>query len=67
MGTVYLGYDPFADENVSIKVAHSEAMREGPQQTRSHKLFFNEAKIAGMLKHQHIVEARDAGIEETPG
>ncbi|MEM7406198.1 MAG: serine/threonine-protein kinase [Pseudomonadota bacterium] len=64
MGTVYLGYDPFADENVAIKVAHSEAMRDGPERGRSRKLFFNEAKVAGMLKHPNIVEVRDAGVED---
>jgi eukaryotic-like serine/threonine-protein kinase len=64
MGTVYLGYDPFAGENVAIKVAHSEAMREGLDQARSRKLFFNEAKVAGMLKHPNIVQVRDAGVED---
>ena len=64
MGTVYLGYDPFADESVAIKVAHSEAIKDGPEQARSRKLFFNEAKVAGMLKHSNIVEVRDAGVED---
>ena len=64
MGVVYLGYDPFADEEVAIKVAYSDAMHDGPEQARTRKLFFNEAKVAGMLKHHNIVQVRDAGVED---
>ena len=64
MGVVYLGYDPFADEEVAIKVANLNAMKDGPEHARSRKLFFNEAKVAGMLKHQNIVQVRDAGVDD---
>lgn len=63
MGTVYLGEDPFSDRQVAIKVAHSDAMTDDAERNRARKLFFNEAKVAGMLKHPNIVEVLDAGVE----
>lgn len=63
MGTVYHGHDPFTDRQVAIKVAHSDAMAEDGDKNRARKLFFNEAKVAGMLKHPNIVEVLDAGVE----
>jgi serine/threonine protein kinase len=39
----------------------SKTARKGAQ---SRKLFFNEAKVAGMLKHSNIVEVRDAGVKD---
>ena len=63
MGTVYHGHDPFTDRQVAIKVAYSDAMAEDGDKNRARKLFFNEAKVAGMLKHPNIVEVLDAGVE----
>jgi serine/threonine protein kinase len=62
MGTVYRGYDPFQSREVAIKVAN----REGSELKRGinpRKLFFNEAKISGRLKHPSIVAIYDAGVE----
>ena len=64
MGTVYLGHDPFTDRDVAIKVAHPEAMVDERSGNRYRKLFFNEAKVTGMLRHPNIVEVYDAGFEE---
>jgi eukaryotic-like serine/threonine-protein kinase len=63
MGTVYLGDDPFSGRQVAIKVAHSDAMASDSEKNRARKLFFNEAKVAGMLKHPNIVEVVDAGVD----
>jgi len=64
MGTVYLGHDPFGARDVAIKVAHPEAVAGSLGAGRYRKLFFNEAKVAGMLKHPNIVQVYDAGVEE---
>ncbi len=63
MGTVYLGYDPFGGRKVALKVAHPEASNADIGATRYRKLFFNEAKIAGKLKHPNIVGVYDAGVD----
>jgi serine/threonine protein kinase len=64
MGVVYLGHDPFADRQVALKVAHPESLQDQREGVRYRKLFFNEAKAAGMLKHPNIIQVFDAGVEE---
>lgn len=63
MGTVYLGYDPFTGADVAIKVAHPESLSDEKSGHRYRKLFFNEAKAAGMLKHPNIISVLDASVE----
>ncbi len=62
MGVVYLGHDPFAGEDVAIKVALPEILHD-EHGGRYRKLFFNEAKVAGMLRHPNIIRVHDAGVE----
>jgi len=64
MATVYLGHDPFGGRDVALKVAHPEASGTEMGAGRYRKLFFNEAKIAGRLRHPNIIEVFDAGIED---
>ena len=63
MGIVYQGYDPFAGRDVTIKVAIPETLQDEHSGGRYRKLFFNEAKVAGMLRHPNIVSVFDAGVE----
>ncbi len=63
MGTVYLGHDPFTGSDVAIKVAHPEALSDEKSGHRYRKLFFNEAKAAGVLKHPNIISVLDASVE----
>ena len=63
MGTVYLGHDPFADQDIAIKVAHPEQMQDAQLGSRYRKMFFNEAKVAGRLRHHNIVKVFDAGVD----
>jgi serine/threonine protein kinase len=63
MGTVYLGHVPFADHDSSIKVAHPEQMRDAQLGSCYRKMFFNEAKVAGRLRHHNIVKVFDAGVD----
>lgn len=64
MGTVYLGHDPFEDQDIAIKVAHPEQLQDAQLGSRYRKMFFNEAKVASRLRHQNIVQVHDAGVDE---
>ncbi|MDX1514005.1 MAG: serine/threonine-protein kinase [Gammaproteobacteria bacterium] len=64
MGVVYLGHDPFANRDVAIKVAHQESLQDEQQGGRFRKMLFNEAKVAGRLKHPNIIRVYDAGVED---
>ena len=48
---------------VALKVAHVDTARE-EFGARYRKLFFNEAKVAGMLHHPNIVTVYDAGTDD---
>ena len=63
MGIVYLGYDPYVDRQVAIKVALSESLNDPESGERYRKMFFNEAHTAGMLTHPNIIGIHDAGVD----
>ncbi|MEO5356403.1 MAG: serine/threonine-protein kinase [Nitrospirae bacterium YQR-1] len=63
MGVVYRGFDPFLDREVALKVALSEMMQDKEYSQRYSRMFFNEARVAGMLDHPNIVHVYDAGME----
>ena len=63
MGIVYLGYDPFADRDVAIKVSVIKEHLENTAARLARKLFFNEAHMAGLLDHPNILKIFDAGEE----
>ncbi|NIR29196.1 MAG: serine/threonine protein kinase [Gammaproteobacteria bacterium] len=64
MGTVYLAYDPFADQNVAIKVCKVPENQSEHDNRIASKLFFNETHIAANLEHPNIVQVLDAGEED---
>lgn len=64
MGTVYLGRDPFTLREVAIKIATPKPADDERIARRRRKLFYIEAKAAGMLRHPNIVATIDAGIED---
>lgn len=63
MGTVYLGYDPYIDCRVAVKVANIQALNDPETGARHRKMFFNEAHAAGMLNHPNIINIYDVGID----
>ena len=63
MATVYLAHDSFNARDVAVKVAHPEILQDETSGAQYRKLFFNEAKVAGMLKHPNVVSIYDAGVE----
>ncbi len=64
MGIVYIGYDPYIDRPVALKVAFSESLKDKESGERYRRMFFNEAHTAGMLRHPNILDVFDAGVEE---
>lgn len=64
MGVVYRAYDPLDDTDVAIKVAKREVLNDVHQGSTFRKLFYNEARLAGKLKHPHILGVYDAELEE---
>ena len=63
MGVVYLGYDPYADRQVAIKMGLTETLNDPIQGHQYRKMFFNEANAAGHLSHPNIVKVFDAAVE----
>jgi serine/threonine protein kinase len=63
MATVYLGHDPYMNRDVAIKVALPDFLKDKSLRTRFKKMFFNEARIAGMLDNKFILSMYDAGVE----
>ena len=64
MGIVFLGYDPYIDRPVAIKVALAESLNDPESGERYRKMFFNEAHTAGKLTHPNIINIYDAGVDE---
>ncbi len=63
MAVVYLGYDPYMDRNVAVKVALPKFLKDPETGPQFKKMFFNEARITGMLDNKFILPVYDAGIE----
>jgi serine/threonine protein kinase len=63
MATVYFGRDPINHRDVAIKIAHPEMLQDSSTGEWYREMFFNEAKVAGVLKHPNIVSVYDAGFE----
>ena len=64
MGTVYLARDPFSLQDVAIKIATPKPADDDRIARWRRKLFYIEAKAAGMLRHPNIVATIDAGVED---
>ncbi len=62
-GQVLLSHDPYLDRDVAVKLyrLEEEPGREGDKSLRQQ--FFNEAKVAGRLRHPNILPILDAGEE----
>lgn len=63
MGVVYIGFDPFHNRDVAIKVCKLSPGMEDETARLARKMFFNEAHTAEVLDHPHIIRVLDAGEE----
>ena len=64
MGVVFQAHDPLEDVDVAIKVAKREVLNDADQGNTFRKLFYNEARLAGKLKHPNILGVFDAELED---
>ncbi len=63
MGIVYIGYDPFHERDVAIKLCKLSPGMEDETARVARKMFFNEAHMAEVLDHPNITRVLDAGEE----
>ncbi len=61
---VWLGWDPFAQREVAIKVISQEVLRDKERGKLYRHLLVNEASLAGKLVHPHIVQIHDAVVDD---
>ena len=61
MGAVFRARDNYRDRDVAIKVALYEAEVSDETDSRMRKLWINETRLAGKLRHPYIVELLEAG------
>ena len=64
-GVVYLAHDQFEQRQVAIKVAQLGDAENADG--RLHKLWMNEVRLSGQLKHPFIVDTYEAGLIEAGG
>jgi serine/threonine protein kinase len=64
MGIVFRAYDPLEDTDVAVKVAKRDVLNDVNQGSTFRKLFYNEARLAGKLKHPNILGVYDAELEQ---
>ena len=64
---VYLCRDNFAQRDVAVKVIPQSAMQGMGSGKLMNRLFTNEASLAGMLHHPHIVQIYDASVDDDHG
>ena len=60
-GIVYAARDSEDGKSVALKVAHAKPGDDEKARSRRYNAFMNEARTAGMLKHQNIIEIYGVG------
>ena len=67
IGEVHLAYDSFLQREVAIKLANLALLKDPEVGERMQKMWMNETRLAGKLRHPHIVEVFEAGATEEFG
>jgi serine/threonine protein kinase len=65
MAEVYLAADLYEQRNVAIKLTSLELFDDAEIGARTKKLWLNETRLAGRLRHPHIVAIYEAGTTES--
>lgn len=63
-GMVFLAHDMFEDKDVAVKIYFTDAEVGERQAALQRQSFFNEAHLAGKIRHPNILSIYDAGEEE---
>jgi len=67
MGEVHLAYDAFLQREVAIKLTKLALLKDPEVGDRMQKMWLNETRLAGKLRHPHIVEVFEAGTTDEFG
>jgi len=67
MGVVHLAYDAFLQREVAIKLANLKLLDDPEVGDRMRRMWMNETRLAGKLKHPHIVEIFESGTTDEFG
>jgi serine/threonine protein kinase len=67
MGEVYLAQDTYSQREVAIKLAKLSLLEDPDVGARVKKMWLNETRLAGKLRHPYIVEIYEAGVAEDFG
>jgi eukaryotic-like serine/threonine-protein kinase len=62
-GMVYLAQDRFEEREVAVKIYFTDAEVGERQAAMQRQAFFNEAHLAGLIRHPNILTIYDAGEE----
>ncbi len=60
-GEVHLAFDTYAQRDVAIKMTRSNLFEDPVAGKRNRKMWLNETRLAGKLKHPFIVQIYEAG------
>jgi eukaryotic-like serine/threonine-protein kinase len=67
MADVYLAHDTFSQRDVAIKMARLKLLEDPEVGARAKKLWLNETRLAGRLRHPCIVQLYEAGVTDDFG
>jgi serine/threonine protein kinase len=67
MGEVHLAWDTYHQREVAVKLVKLAAMDDPDVGPRLRKMWVNETRLAGKLKHPYIVETYEAGVSGEHG
>lgn len=63
-GEVHLAFDSYEQRDVAIKISRLNLFEDEVAGKRNRKMWLNEARLAGKLKHPFIVQIYEAGSTE---
>ncbi len=58
---VYLAFDTYAQREVALKITNQNLFDDEDDEARNRKMWLNEARLAGKLRHPFIVQVFEAG------
>src|SRR5262245_54021791 len=67
MGEVYLAHDAYSQRDVASELAKLAMLEDAEVGALVKKMWLNETRLAGKLRHPYIVEIYEAGVAEDFG